>query len=178
MKAEIRAGAIFNVGERLDDMLEAAQRDATRFDGKVAGCMEVAESITALLKAVDEDLDSGQIPDLETAALVKKWVSRCFHLSENLARRASNEKMSAAGAVAAMTQAVRLVADMHSREKAQVEQVQELTSQASPEREADEPSERSAPVSLKAQRLAEDAGSSVKSPVRKKRVAKKKRVAS
>lgn len=165
-KAQIKAGAVHEVGVRLDDALESARAEVHRADGASAVLDRAAEACLQVMKFVDRDLDEGRIADLETAALVKKWVEKCVSTVRDHRAQAMVAKAQAQGKVAAMETAVAIAKKFVDDERRKIENFQAaVASGALTAEDVGRP-----PPSIKAQRLAEES-----QPAVVKRVAKRRR---
>jgi hypothetical protein len=145
-KSEIRAGAIHDLGSKLDDVLERARVALAQADGKNAAAQLIQQRLVTLTTNVDKDVDEGRY-DLTTATLIKQYMSRAQTVAELTAAEAAAERHRATGAVAAMTTAVEITKKAFDTESALAKtmQVDEISSKAP-----------SAPISVKQRRREED----------------------
>jgi hypothetical protein len=97
-RIELRASAMHDVGIRLDDLLEAARKEVLRCEGAVTGILQCAKAVNDLIPHVDKDVDEGKY-DLETAKLIKLYLSRAAYVVQNLGMNASNQRIASAGQV-------------------------------------------------------------------------------
>lgn len=152
-KSQIKAGAVHEVGVRLDDALEGARSEVHRADGASAALERVAEACSQLTRQVDRELDEGKIADLVTAALVKKWVERCAGVVRDARAQALVAKTQGQGKVAAMEMAVGIAKKFVDDERRKIENFQAaVASGALAAEDAGRP-----PPSIKEQRRPENA---------------------
>ena len=97
-RIELRASGMHEVGVRMDDLLEGAKKEVLRCDGVVIGILQCVKAVNDLCPHVDRDVTEGKY-DLETAKLIKLYLSRAAQVVQNLGVNASNQRMAAAGQV-------------------------------------------------------------------------------
>jgi hypothetical protein len=167
LKSELKQLVTHEIGVRVDDQLEAAKREQAVLEGRQAAFLEGAKTAEMLLGYVDKDIDEEKM-DLPTAEHVKRFLVRTSHALNNLAAQASNFRIAQTGKVQGLEQTVTLLKGMIDAEKVKAEAL--VTAAAAPP--AATPRERpvgAAPVSIKAQRLAEEAPTPKKKGGRKPR---------
>lgn len=117
MKSEIKAAAAHDIGVRVDDLLEEAQREAYRASGAQAALLDAAKMIQKLHAYVDEDVEKG-VCDLVAAKLAKTYVTRAITAVESMSQRANNIQLAAQGRVQGLETVVRSVKTYHDVEQA------------------------------------------------------------
>lgn len=152
-KAELKIDIAKDIGASIEDSLEAAKKDMYRQEGAIAAFGQAAKSCEMLCKGIDQDLDEGRVPNLETAEALKLWVTRAANAQRNLARSAENSCMSASGKVAALEGAVALIAKYARTEELKIAAVRIENPEKSESVEL--PGMRPGP-SIKERRLAEE----------------------
>lgn len=149
-KAQIKVGAVHEVGVRLDDALDGARADVHRADGASAALEKAAEACAHVFKMVDREVDEGKIPDLETASMIKKWVDRCLMTLRDARTNAVFSKAQAQGKVAALEMAVGIAKKFVDDENKKIDNFQAAVASGALTREdVGRP-----PPSIKQQRLA------------------------
>jgi hypothetical protein len=108
-KSEVKVATAHAIGVRLDDFLEAVQREVQQTEGAHSALARAAAAVSALLARVDADMDEGKITDLEQAKLAKDWVTRAADVCRALATQSQTQHAQAQGKVAAMTVGVKIV---------------------------------------------------------------------
>jgi len=164
LKSELKQLVITEVGVRVEDALEAAKADVRLLEGRQSAFTDGAKAAEALLTIVDQDL-AADLFDIPTAAHIKKYVGRCVFALQNLTQQAANQRIAQTGKVQGLQHTVDLLKNIIDAEKAKVEAI--TVSESSPPPET--PKERvegTRPLSLKEQRLAEEAAAA---PVKKRR---------
>jgi len=116
-KSEIKAAAAHDIGARVDDLLEEAQREAYRASGAQAALLEAAKVIQKLHGYIDDDVDKG-VCDLVAAKLAKIYVTRAMAAVESMSQRANNIQVAAQGRTQGLEAVVRSVKTYHDVEKA------------------------------------------------------------
>jgi hypothetical protein len=136
-KSEIRIGLANEIGNTLDDALEAAEKEISFFEGGNNALQQVGERVQALAKDVDKDLDEGLIKELEVAALVKRYITRAVGIIGTGARSAENKRLQAEGKTIAFRSSVKAVKKVIDAEQAQLrtiiahaKQIKELADKA------------------------------------------------
>lgn len=167
-KAEVRAGAMHEVGVRMDDLLEAVKADVHRFDGAASGLLQCVKAIEGLLAHVDKDVDEGKY-DLEVAKVAKQYIARAVQVAQNLGQQSSNQKILSIGKVQMGEAAVATVKKMHQVETGRAETLARV--EQTPEDDVDLRSRTAGarpPMTIKEQRLAEEKPVPVKRTARRK----------
>lgn len=126
------------IGDKLDEVLKAAEGEVHQRKGMQAGCQLSAKAVVGLLPHVDKDFEEGDLEGLnalEIQGLVKKWLVRASESIENLYQRAKAEEMVAHGKVVAMETAVTVVKRYHDSAAARHTQ---LTAPPEPDDEGEE----------------------------------------
>lgn len=117
MKSEVKVATLHEMGVKLDDILEAAEREMHQLEGGKQALVGAKKRVEQHLANVDRDVQEGKL-DLEQATLVKRWVSQCVHIVENLAVQAEVQAYQAQGKVLNAKQVVAVAKAMFDREKA------------------------------------------------------------
>lgn len=165
-KAEIKAGMASEIGNRLDDTLESVTKEVAQWEGANMALVQAGKAIEELGKHVDKDLDEGQY-DLETAALIKKYITRSAALVQNLAMQASNRQLMARGKVEVLGTTITIVKGLYDSEIKKVESFKQAVASGLVRLEEDGTQQAVVSVpgvngvrpgmSIKEQRLAEEA---------------------
>jgi hypothetical protein len=116
-KSEIKAAAAHDIGVRVDDLLEEAQREAYRASGAQAALLDAAKMIQKLHEHVDKDVSDGAY-DLVAAKWAKVYVTRAMAAVESMSQRANNIQLAAQGRVQGLQEVVRSVKSFHDLEVA------------------------------------------------------------
>jgi|MudIll2142460700_1097286.scaffolds.fasta_scaffold00003_133 hypothetical protein len=96
MKAEIRRGTATSLGIKVEEMLDSAEKKAAELGGAKKAMQGHAKNLLGIMAAVDDEVEKS-IPDLETAKLIKSWLSKTVAATENLAGHLSNIEQQALG---------------------------------------------------------------------------------
>ena len=184
-KLELNKGTITQVGVKIEELLEGAERDAQRAHGAATSLREHAVHLVQLSAAVDQEVGKS-VPDLETAKLIKKWLSKAVIATENASQHQRNLELSFLGAMAGHKSTHDLLQKMSNQITAKQEEVVKGIESGSVTTDADGNLEakpgaprpvgvRPAP-SVKAQRQAEETKKKPvkRQPAKKKKVTKKK----
>lgn len=182
-KSEVRIGVANEIGCAMDDALEKAKGQVKYCEGGNAVLLLAQKKVQALSKLVDEDLDGkgeGLIKDLETATLVKKYISRAVGILGSEAVNAANMKLMSMGQAQAYEAAVKGIKKRVDAEASKVVQLKkdtELVLKGGAFEHAGRTTGQAPGPTIKAQRQAEEAAEAKKVTKKrpaKKRVAKKK----
>lgn len=117
IKSGIKAAAAHDIGMRVDDLLEEAQREAYRASGAQAALLEAGKMIQKLHGYVDEDVEKG-LYDLVAAKWAKVYVTRAVAAMESMSQRANNIQIAAQGRVQGLETVVQSVKTYHDVEQA------------------------------------------------------------
>jgi hypothetical protein len=165
-KTEARAAGIHEVGMRMDDLLESAQQEVHRCEGAALGLLQASKPIQELAGHVEDDIKAGKLDGLETlqvAEVIKRYIARSAQIIENLSHKARNQQLAAMGQVQGMQTAVAITKKMFDAEQAKGAAIAAV--EATPEGQDTDlrhrPEGVRPPMSIKAQRLAEEAAVSV-----------------
>jgi hypothetical protein len=104
-KSEVKVEVANEIGCRLDDMLEASQKDLYRLEGAAKAFQSMGQAIDGLFKIVDQEMDEGKF-DLEAAAHIKRFIKRAHQMSINLNLQAENNRFMQLGRIQGAEQAV------------------------------------------------------------------------
>lgn len=156
-KAEIKVGTAHEIGCRLDDLLDGVNKDLYRLEGAATAFRKGAESVAALAKIVDGEIDKGEY-DLEVATRIKRFIGRAQQMLVNLAVNADNNRITQVGKVQAMQTAVGAVKKFKDAEEAKVNSIRQAMLSSNGEAVAGEPRPVGVrpPLSVKNRRLAEE----------------------
>lgn len=98
-KLEIKRSVVSEIGAKVEEFLEGAERDAAHAHGAADALKAHAQNLLSVLAAVDQAVGNG-VPDLEAAKMVKQWVGKAIVATENAAQYQKNLELSFLGAVA------------------------------------------------------------------------------
>jgi hypothetical protein len=140
-------GAAREIGCRIDDALEAAEREALLMEGANSGVLLAQKKVEALYAEVDSDLDK-ETYGLDTAKVAKRYITRAAAVLGTVAAQYANRRLIAQGKVEMGGTAVRVVKKLFDEEVARA-------------RTVDSSTERQGPPNLKAARRAEVAAEQV-----------------
>lgn len=169
LKSELKQSVTAEVGSRVEDAVEAAQRDLTMLEGRKAAFHDAARAVELLMGAVDKDVEEGKF-DLPTAELVKRYVGRACNALQNMAMQSQNFILAQGGKIQGMSQAVTLLKAIVDDERKKMEALKASIAAGMMNAEGESVSnlpsrERPAgahpAMSLKEQRLAEEASEQV-----------------
>lgn len=141
-----------DIGLRLDDALEASEREATRLEGGAEWVTRAAPFVIQAHAAIEAEVESGKM-DLEAAQVAKAILSRLGSQLSQLATQATSDMQAARGKVAAFRAAVGLTKQAFDSETAKAKaaaQAEEPLADA----DASRPVGSRPPPSLKARRKA------------------------
>lgn len=100
-KGELKAAVVYEIGCKVDDMLEGATLDVARNEGAKNALMMATKKVSNLAVEVDRELDGGDFDKLgdpmEVAKLVKKYVTRAVAILESGAAGAENHRLISQG---------------------------------------------------------------------------------
>lgn len=120
LKSEVKAATLHEVGMKLDDVLEAAERELHTLEGGKQALHMGQKKVEQHLANVDRDVQEGKL-DLEQATLIKRWVTQCVHILENLALQAEVQMYQAQGKVVGAKHVVAVAKSLYDREKAHLD---------------------------------------------------------
>lgn len=129
-KANLKTLVYQDVGVKLDDLLEGAEKLQLQFAGGKAALLIAKRNILNLVSLVDTELDEQKIPDIETAEHVKRFLTRAVASLESAARNCENQEISAGGGAAFGSKAVKLIKQLQEQEQAKAKAAKEALSQA------------------------------------------------
>lgn len=136
-KSELRASVLNDIGSRIEDVLESAKKELAMHQGGKQALALGRQKIEAHMSYVDKDVEAGVL-DLQQASLVKKYVSQCSNILENLAIQVEVQSYQTQGKVIATEGLVKLTKTLFDQEKAKIESSTSLV----PEEETSRPIER------------------------------------
>jgi hypothetical protein len=94
-KALVSKDIIGKVGIATEEMLEGAEKTAAEAKGAKEALFQHVKNLLGIVEAVDAEVD--KTLDLPTASLIKKWLMKTVHATENYARHFINVELSAIG---------------------------------------------------------------------------------
>jgi hypothetical protein len=127
MKSAIRASAMHEIGMRLDDALDSAQKNALRAEGRVDALVTASKACARIAEQFVEEAKQSEMAP-EVAEITRRWVLRCAFAVESLAKTASNEATEARGAAAGLAKGVAITKAMHAAAASETERVAAIAS--------------------------------------------------
>lgn len=165
LKAEMKMGVLHDVGVRMDDKLDEANRRLYAHGGAKQALRIVAKNISALAELVKKDMDNEDLPveQLKVAEYVNKMISRACEMCIGAAQHQENLEITAQGAVQAYEEVVAALKKDIDQEETKLKNYQEAMAEAEVDVEGvvSAPDARSRPagmrpgMSIAAQRKAE-----------------------
>lgn len=129
-KVEAKLFAVNELGCRLDDNLEQANKDLYRAEGAVTALKSAVSVLENLMKTVDKDLTEGSNNyDLQQIKDIKKYVDRARQLVANLTNNAETSRLAQTGKVQGFEQAVAVAKKFKDEEMSKVQLLQAAISQ-------------------------------------------------
>jgi len=144
------------VGERVEDALEAAKRDLAVLEGRQVAFQDGAKAAEALLGSVDKDVEEG-LYDLSVAAHVQKYLVRASNALQNLSVQSSNFRIAQTGKVQGFAHTVELLKGMMDAAKAKAEALRAAEAAPPPSNPREREEGTRPPQTIKERRLAEEA---------------------
>lgn len=121
-KSEIKKKVANDIGNRLDDILEAAERDKHGYEGARQVLREAAKCLLELNAHVEKDLNEGLLNNIQdplaVAGSLKRYVQKAVGSIENLRIRSEAALLKAEGKVEALGQAVGVTKRLFDEEDA------------------------------------------------------------
>lgn len=99
-KLDFKKGVIAQIGSRVEELLEGAESSAAEARGAKKALREQGKQIIDVIASVDSEVEKS-IPDLETAKLIKSWLTRVAAATEQLAAHMAEVESRLTGAVSA-----------------------------------------------------------------------------
>jgi len=161
-KLEIKQAAYKEVGVRLEETLERVETTQHEAAGARKALTIHIKNLLTLVTAADGELEK-EIPDAESLKLIKKWLGRAILSTEQFAKHWSNVELQLTGEAAGYRATHDMLQKMVTVSQQQVESAQvpgNVVLEADGELTALPGTQRTTgvrPMSLKQQRLAEDA---------------------
>lgn len=124
-KIEAKLGAVNEIGCRLDDNLEGAQRDFYRTEGASIALKQAINSYDTLVLSVDKELDENDSLDLETVKIIKKYLEKGRALLGGLQQTAENNKIVQSGKVQGFELAVSVAKKYRDEEVMKIQRIKE-----------------------------------------------------
>lgn len=157
LKAQIRVAVTNDIGSDLDDQLEQARREVQQQEGAKVAYATAQKHVEQLLVHMQREIEDGKL-DLESGALVSKWVQKAAGVCDSLGVQAQQLWLVRTGAV---SQNERLLGLLKKRMDTEKARLQELLQVAQSDKVQSipvaDPTVGSAPPSLKQLRQAEAA---------------------
>lgn len=153
---EVRHAITTEVGARVEDALEAAKSELSSLEGRQSAFLEGAKAVDALCASVDKDVEEGKY-DLEVSAHIKRYLGRGSNALQNLAAHAVNARIQQSGRIQGLNHTFELMKGMASAAKAQAAAIRTAETAPPPENPRDRVEGVRPPMSIKEQRLAEEA---------------------
>lgn len=145
LKTKLRKDIIEEFGNKLDDMLESAQRGCFSHEGGAQSLKEAAKQISRLAEHVDEDIDDGVIGklmaegELKLAEYIKKWILRAAHTAEGMSLKMETQKLVFEGRADAMRAAVKYAKDEYDKSEKKIRAYDEAIAEGLAPDEAERP---------------------------------------
>ncbi len=176
-KGELKAAVVHEVGVKVDDMLESAKAESAKHTGANVALLAAAKKVAELAQHVDKDLEEGKLNDLEphlVAQAVKKYITRCEGVLHNLAEVSARAKLTSEGRIQMAELIVGNLKKVHDAELAKSRLKKQLEEEPAVAQTDVRPT-GVRPMSLKEQRLAEEASNKSNGSAKKtaKKTAKK-----
>lgn len=128
IKSEARLYALREVGETVEGLITAAERDAGIAEGTKRGLVTVSRRISEYQgKGIDDEIREGRI-DLPMAEVIRRHLGRAIGIADNLAVSAEVEVHVARGRLAALAAVHDRVKGAHERTASQLEAIAALAS--------------------------------------------------
>jgi hypothetical protein len=120
MKAEVKMLTVQDLGANMDDVLEGAQKEASKAEGGMEWLAKAANGLKAISQKVDRDLDTGTI-EMEVARYTKKMLGLASESLNSVALQAQSQKLAAVGKAAGIEQCVKMAKKIYDTEKLKLE---------------------------------------------------------
>jgi len=124
-KIEAKLGAVNEIGCRLDDNLEGAQRDYHRTEGASIALKQAIASYETLVLSLDKELNENENLDLEIIKLTKKYLERGRLLLSGLQSAAENNKIIQSGKVQGFELAVSVAKKYRDEEMMKIQKIKD-----------------------------------------------------
>lgn len=139
-KAEIKKGTAQEIGVKLDDALEAAEKQIAVFGGMSSGASSVAKKLHVLVKAVQGEIDEGKLsmPDneLHLGGMLIHQIKRCIAVAESDAQGYDKRRLQQEGIVAGLRMSVKTTKQVYDAEDAKAKDGKNGTPRGEAAREA------------------------------------------
>lgn len=122
-KIELKKNVIHHIGMKVDDMLEGAERNVHEAKGGKKALRAHLPNLIKIVGVVDEEVGKS-IPDLDTAKLIKSWMSKMIVATENYAHHIESVELHAIGEAAGLKSAIDLLKKMREAEVAKLSSLQ------------------------------------------------------
>lgn len=120
LKHEIKALTYYEVGMKMDDLLEGVKSDLARYDGAKQALVHGKQKVEELTVHVDKDMKE-ELMTPEQASLVKKYILRAVNILMNLGIQSEVQHYQTQGKVIAMEKVVKVTKDFYDAEKVKQE---------------------------------------------------------
>jgi len=125
LKHEIKALTYHEVGVKLDDQLEIAEREQSELAGARTAFTAAKTAVEGLTANIDKDIKEGTL-SMEEGDLAKRWVLRGAAILQNLGIQAEVQKYQAQGKVIALRQVVKVAKSLYDSEKQSLDEAVKL----------------------------------------------------
>ena len=142
LKADIKAGAVYELGEKLEDLLERSRTDFQKLDGARQALTQAADKIEVHARNIDRDLDERKIADLEQAKDQKKRIFECHAIVKSLIAAAEVNSHVARGKIEALATVVKTTKVQHDLLRSKAEELRKLEAEDSKETGTETPTRR------------------------------------
>lgn len=128
-KSQMKMAVVSDIGNRFDDMLEAANGQRQQSIGARAAAAQIAKNTRTLLATIEQDFEKGELEkvmgegELAVRRLIKTYVSRTISACDVTTEHYANIGQIAAGKIEAFEQAVKLLKKEHDVEQSKVSSV-------------------------------------------------------
>lgn len=145
LKTKLRKDIIEEFGNKLDDMLESAERGCFSHEGGAQALKEATKQIARLAEHVDEDIDDGVIGnlleegELKVGEYIKKWLTRAAMTCEGMALKMESQKLVFEGRADAMRAAVKYAKDEYDKSYKKINAYEEAVQSGLDPDEAERP---------------------------------------
>jgi len=124
-KIEAKLGAVNEIGCRLDDNLEGAQRDFYRTEGASIALKQAITSYETLVLSLDKELNENENIDLDSVKLTKKYLEKGRALLVGLQSAAENNKIIQSGKVQGFELAVSVAKKYRDEEVMKIQKIKD-----------------------------------------------------
>jgi len=115
LKSEIKSLIIYDLGNQVDDMLDAAKKEVSGYEGAKQALSLATKKLEDHQKYVDRDKEEGKLTE-EEHGIATKYVDHCGGILRNMVTTAEAQLLQAHGKVSALTSVVAHVKTMYDNE--------------------------------------------------------------